>query len=423
MTPTPRYALYFAPAPGSRWWRFGCEWLGRDPISGRAHEPLILPGLAREEVAAITQAPRRYGFHATLKAPFALADGRTVNDLHRALREFAVTQPVLRLGQLMLHDMDGFLALRPTEKTAVRRLADACVERFDFLRAPPTASDVARRRAAGLTPRQEDLLAQWGYPYVLDQFRFHLTLTDRLPDTQRERVCAALAPLVQALGAEPLLVDSVCLFEQASARTPFRLTRRYGFDGSIARYETPAPERGRLFYVVGPSGAGKDSLLRYVKQRLGDSHSFAFAHRYITRPADAGGENHVALDEPEFLRRERAGLFALSWDSHGYRYGIGVEIDEWLERGLDVVVNGSRAYLEEAIARYPEMTVIWVTAPLELLQARLVNRGRETDDAVETRLARADEFSAPQGLRIIEIVNDSALDRAGEQLVQALLAA
>jgi phosphonate metabolism protein PhnN/1,5-bisphosphokinase (PRPP-forming) len=423
MSRYPRYGIYFTPAPGSRWWRFGCDWLGRDPISGQLSEPLTLSGINRVEISAITATPRSYGFHATLKAPFALADGLTVDDLYGALRQFACHRPAFSLGQLLLQDLHGFLALRVVEKTALRELATDCAQYFDFLRAPLGEVELARRRAAGLTPVQDALLQRFGYPYVLEEFRFHFTLTERLADDARNRVRESLAPLVQALNAEPLRVDALSLFEQAAADQPFRLTRRYGFDGSVTRYEGNAVSKGRLFYVVGPSGAGKDSLLHYVKERLGDTHSIVFAHRYITRAADAGGENHVALDPAEFARRERAGAFAMHWDSHGHRYGVGVEIDHWLERRLDVIVNGSRGYLSRALARYPDMTVVWITAPVELLEERLRQRGRESGDAVETRLARADGFQLPNGVRVVEIVNDAALDRAGEQLVRALVAA
>ncbi|HKQ31163.1 MAG TPA: DUF1045 domain-containing protein, partial [Burkholderiales bacterium] len=315
----PRYGIYFTPAPGSRWWRFGCNWLGRDPIGGGTLEPFALAGFSREEIGAITAAPRHYGFHATLKAPFALVEGLRVDDLHAALRQFTNRRTAFKLGQLTLRDLHGFLALRAEETTPLRELARDCVQYFDYLRAPVDDAELTRRRAAGLTPAQDALLTRWGYPYVFDEFRFHFTLTERLDEKPLRRMRESLELLVQALNAEALMVDALSLFEQHSADTPFRLTRRYGFDGSVTRYEGRDRCAGRLFYVVGPSGAGKDSLLHYVKERLGDHRSIAFAHRYITRAADAGGENHVALDEAEFARRESAGAFAMHWDSHGHR--------------------------------------------------------------------------------------------------------
>lgn len=97
-----------------------------------------------------------------------------------------------------------------------------------------------------------------------------------------------------------------------------------------------------LIYIIGPSGSGKDTFINLGRQHLGREPDVCFAHRYITRPASAGGENHIALTEEEFLARQSAGLFAMNWYSHGYHYGIGIEINQWLALGLTVVVNGSR---------------------------------------------------------------------------------
>jgi ribose 1,5-bisphosphokinase len=105
---------------------------------------------------------------------------------------------------------------------------------------------------------------------------------------------------------------------------------------------------GALFYIIGPSGSGKDSLMRYSRDRLDGTDGVVFTHRYITRPVEPQGENHVALSEGEFKARAAAGLFALHWRSHGLHYGIGCELDHWLAAGLKVVVNGSRGYLPEA---------------------------------------------------------------------------
>ena len=101
---------------------------------------------------------------------------------------------------------------------------------------------------------------------------------------------------------------------------------------------------GRLFYVVGASGVGKDTLIRYAREALEGSDAVVFAHRYITRPAESGGENHIALTMAEFMLRERHGLFAMTWESHGYRYGVGIEIDRWLAAGLTVVVSTTSGF-------------------------------------------------------------------------------
>lgn len=176
---------------------------------------------------------------------------------------------------------------------------------------------------------------------------------------------------------------------------------------------------GKLFYVIGPSGSGKDSLMRYARERLASDPRVVFAHRYITRPVELHGENHVALTEAEFDARQAAGLFAMHWSSHGLRYGIGQEINFWLAKGCNVVMNGSREYLAEARRRYPALTAILVTVSPEILAARLRARGRETEDQISERIVRARQFMRPEGrLEIIE--NDTELHVAGDRLVQLL---
>ncbi|MGZ5147587.1 MAG: phosphonate metabolism protein/1,5-bisphosphokinase (PRPP-forming) PhnN, partial [Burkholderiales bacterium] len=142
--------------------------------------------------------------------------------------------------------------------------------------------------------------------------------------------------------------------------------------------------RGRLFYVVGASGVGKDTLMQYARDTLHDEHAVLFAHRYITRPAGAGGENHVALTAQEFEVRKRHGLFAMTWQSHGLHYAIGIEIDIWLAKGLTVVVNGSRAYISAARRRYP--------API----SRPVSSVRATTARIRKRSRFAYNTSSPR---------------------------
>ncbi|AXE36726.1 phosphonate metabolism protein/1,5-bisphosphokinase (PRPP-forming) PhnN [Chromobacterium phragmitis] len=172
-------------------------------------------------------------------------------------------------------------------------------------------------------------------------------------------------------------------------------------------------EPGTLWYVIGPSGAGKDSLLAYVRQRL--PGGVVFAHRYITRPAGAGGENHVALSEEEFAAREASGCFALCWRRHGLAYGLGVEVDFWLAQGLDVVVNGSRSSLPLAAQHFHMLRPLWVTASPEILAARLRRRGREGEAAIERRLAEAASFVPSAGC--VVLVNDGELAQAGDALL------
>lgn len=174
---------------------------------------------------------------------------------------------------------------------------------------------------------------------------------------------------------------------------------------------------GRLYYVVGPSGAGKDSVLAWVRQHAA-TRGVLCAHRYITRPAHAGGENHVALSEEEFRSREQRGLFALSWQAHGLHYGIGSEVLHWLGHGLHVLVNGSRAALPLARERFDNLQVVLITASAECIAQRLALRGRETQADIAARLRRAEDYSAPPGCLVIR--NESSVAEAGAMLLQAI---
>jgi ribose 1,5-bisphosphokinase len=177
---------------------------------------------------------------------------------------------------------------------------------------------------------------------------------------------------------------------------------------------------GRLVYVVGPSGSGKDSLLAYARQELPRRSPIVFAHRYITRPVRPDDENHVALSDLEFALRVSYGCMAMHWTSHGHRYGIGIEIHQWLARGLDVVVSGSREYLPQALARYPELALVWITAPADVLRGRLESRGRETPDSIAARLERAVLYSVAPRPPDFELANDGSLENAGSALVAYL---
>lgn len=163
----------------------------------------------------------------------------------------------------------------------------------------------------------------------------------------------------------------------------------------------------KMIWLMGPSGSGKDSLLTALRQQ--EHNQLLIAHRYITRAADAGCENHVALSEKEFTQRRQQGLFALSWQAHHQSYGIGVELDLWLESGIDVVVNGSRQHLKQAHERYGDALVpICLHVSTDVLRKRLELRGRETPHQIEQRLQRA-AFYTPDLDDCLVLNNDGSL--------------
>lgn len=224
-----RFAVYYA-RPDSALWRFGSAWLGRDAVTGERLERPACGDLDPEWLEAITAAPRHYGFHGTLKPPFLLADGKTPADLTERLSELAAARTAFALPSLTLQVIDGFLALSPASRCPpLQDLAAACVRELDAFRAPADEAELRRRRAAGLSPRQEALLLRWGYPYVLDEFRFHLTLSERLDPAPCGRLRRVLEPLLAPLLTQPPPVDAVCLFAQPDRAAPFRLLERYGF--------------------------------------------------------------------------------------------------------------------------------------------------------------------------------------------------
>jgi ribose 1,5-bisphosphokinase len=171
---------------------------------------------------------------------------------------------------------------------------------------------------------------------------------------------------------------------------------------------------GRLILVVGPSGAGKDTLLAHAKEKLSDRPDILFPRRVITRAADAT-EDHEAVTEAAFLARQAAGGFALSWHAHGLSYGIPKHIEADLRGGMTVLVNVSRKVIGQARAAY-SATVIEVTAPAATLRLRLQARGRENADDIEERLTRAVASDAD-----FTIVNDSGIDEAVAELVRCAL--
>jgi len=227
-----RYAIYWTPRPAGPLAAFGAAWLGRDSAVGQDVPQMALPGIDPATHRAATASPRRYGLHGTLKPPFALAPGATVAALEERLAAFAAASPAFAVPALALADIKGFLALVPSAPCpAIDALAGAAVRAFDDLRAPAPQAELDRRRASGLTPRQEGHLIDWGYPYVFEDFAFHITLTERLEAAGRKSFRAILAPLVAPFCAAPCTFDAVSLLRQETPASPFVLVRRLPLGG------------------------------------------------------------------------------------------------------------------------------------------------------------------------------------------------
>lgn len=208
----------------------GSTWLGRDALTDDAVAPPTLPGLDHERWRELTAEARGYGFHATLKPPFFLAEGVSASDLVAATTDFAAHRQPFDLPALGLAAIGGFLALVPGARSGeLHALADAGVSTFDRFRRPASQTELARRRQAALSPRQLELLVRWGYPYVFDEYRFHLTLTRRLAAEERAAMAELLAPLVEPVLREPVAVVAVWLFEQPATGEAFRAVFRCPF--------------------------------------------------------------------------------------------------------------------------------------------------------------------------------------------------
>ena len=221
----PRYAIYFVPDPDTALYRFGAAALGYDCFTGADIPTLDAPPVHAGMWRELTREPRRYGFHATLKAPFCLAAGRTEAELIGAFVEWPssiVSAPAIEPTVSLLQ---RFVAIVPAAACArLDRLAASCVKHFDKFRAPLTSADRGRRFAAALTTRQIEQVERWGYPHVFEDFRFHMTLTGPLPEAARDHLIAVLRRAFDHMcGKDEIAVDRLALVKQPEQRARFRV--------------------------------------------------------------------------------------------------------------------------------------------------------------------------------------------------------
>ena len=231
---TARYAIYYVPRPGTRLWDKASAWLGADAYTGAAPARRPLPGLDALDLDALTRDPRRYGFHATLKAPFELAPGRGEAELLAAASQQATGLAPFEVP-IAPADMGRFLAFELQQPSLeMQALHALCVRDFETFRAPLSDADLARRRQVPLTSEQDARLVEWGYPYVLDKFHFHMTLTGSVRDEAvRTRLLAALQDHF-ADETGPHLFDGLAVFKQDARQAPFRVLERFSFRGQAS---------------------------------------------------------------------------------------------------------------------------------------------------------------------------------------------
>jgi putative phosphonate metabolism protein len=224
-----RYGVYFAPALGSDWWVAGSHWLGRSANDGLLHPQPPADGLSMQMMSVLTAAPRRYGWHATLKAPFALAQGVSLQQLRLKLESLAAGLKCVSIPKLRVQRVDDFLALVPEGHTAaIDQIAAACVTGLHSLAAPLSETELQRRRQAPLSTTENAMLLAWGYPYVLENFRFHMSITGSL----RERAPWEIAALLDAAKSHfhPLPVcrmDHLTLFVEPTPGADFVVLEQF----------------------------------------------------------------------------------------------------------------------------------------------------------------------------------------------------
>jgi putative phosphonate metabolism protein len=217
-----RYAIYATPAADHPLSLAAARWLGRDAFTGEDHPLPCVDGFSGGTIEGYLADPARYGFHGTLKAPFTLAEGQSVDALIATLDAFAAQAAPVTVSELVIRRLGRFFALVPNERVeALDDLAGRIVADFEPFRAPLSEADIARRRVAGLTLDEETNLIRWGYPYVFDAFRYHMSLTGRVPKDDAEPMAAELKRRFAEFDGRPYVLDRLAVFVEPERGAPF----------------------------------------------------------------------------------------------------------------------------------------------------------------------------------------------------------
>jgi putative phosphonate metabolism protein len=223
----PRYAIYYAPEVGSALESFGERWLGKDAGAGRPQ----VPGISPARVAEIIEGPRRYGFHGTLKPPFALNPAASPEGILAVAKVLAKSLAPIEIPPLELDVIGQFIAFSPeTSSAAIEALAASCVRAFEGFRAPLAHAEEQGHKSRRLTVHQEQMLEHWGYPYVMEEFQFHITLTEPIPDPhERAIIMSALEKLAAPVLKQKVAVRELAVFAQESPDRPMSILARLPF--------------------------------------------------------------------------------------------------------------------------------------------------------------------------------------------------
>ncbi len=241
-----RYAIYFTPPSSDALLKVASNWLGRDAFNGEPVKTPAIRALAKDEIAALTEEPRRYGFHATMKAPFRLADGHDESALLSALMHFSSSVGAVTIPRLRVEAIGPFFALTPEAPvTALNQLANDAVVALDRFRAPLSEAEIARRRPERLSLAQRHNLERWGYPYVFDEFRFHMTLTGPVAEKDRARVERTLDDFFAPVLDEPVEVANLALFVEPERGAPFEIHSLHPLSGGPVSAQPPRRAMGR----------------------------------------------------------------------------------------------------------------------------------------------------------------------------------
>lgn len=237
-----RYAIYYTPPSSDALLKVAANWLGRSAFSGEAVKAPAIRSFAPEEIAKLTQEPRRYGFHATMKAPFRLKDDLTESDLLSALMHFSSAANPVIIPRLVLKGIGPFFALVPEEPVAeLNQLANDVVVAFDRFRAPLSDAEIARRRPERLSEAQRHNLERWGYPYVFEEFRFHMTLTGPVEEKDRARIERRLDEFFSPLLDDCVEIANLALFVEPEKGAPFEIHSLHPLTGGEKKIRSQRP--------------------------------------------------------------------------------------------------------------------------------------------------------------------------------------